>query len=241
VRCTGDEVVVETNGIPHYTFTQLTPMELTENDRTFRFPLNPELAAETTSARRDNGDARLGYFGAVVNGMPFYGPTENADRGPSGTVPFGDPVFNGLTDNCQGHGNPFHFHGLKEFCLAPSGLVAEPWESDYPLGMVESPILAFAADGFPVYGSYECADEDCSEMREMRSSYELIDGGSLMVEVWDNVEYIERNDPSYLDECNGHSHGDRGYHYHRTETFPYIIGCFKGTPTGIMGNGGRRP
>ncbi|CAB9519177.1 expressed unknown protein [Seminavis robusta] len=28
----------------------------------------------------------------------------------------------------------------------------------------------------------------------------------------------------YLDEHNGHSHGDYGYHYHATEAFPYLAG-----------------
>lgn len=40
-----------------------------------------------------------------------------------------------------------------------------------------------------------------------------------------------------LDECHGHTHtidwdGARVamYHYHATWEFPYVVGCFKGTP-----------
>jgi hypothetical protein len=41
-----------------------------------------------------------------------------------------------------------------------------------------------------------------------------------------------------LDECHGHSHliewdGQTGemYHYHATREFPYVVGCFRGTPS----------
>jgi hypothetical protein len=35
--------------------------------------------------------------------------------------------------------------------------------------------------------------------------------------------------PSNLDACNGHDHDSVGYHYHLTETAPYVVGCFHGT------------
>jgi hypothetical protein len=31
-----------------------------------------------------------------------------------------------------------------------------------------------------------------------------------------------------LDECNGHADEARGYHYHATSTFPYLMGCYSG-------------
>lgn len=34
--------------------------------------------------------------------------------------------------------------------------------------------------------------------------------------------------PTDLDECNGHTDKERGYHYHVTEKPPYIIGAYKG-------------
>ncbi|SFI23473.1 YHYH protein [Planctomicrobium piriforme] len=34
--------------------------------------------------------------------------------------------------------------------------------------------------------------------------------------------------PTDLDECNGHSDPERGYHYHVTATFPYIMGAYRG-------------
>ena len=34
--------------------------------------------------------------------------------------------------------------------------------------------------------------------------------------------------PTDLDECNGHTDPVRGYHYHVTNKFPYIIGGYHG-------------
>ncbi|MEK9627476.1 MAG: YHYH protein [Nitrospinota bacterium] len=36
--------------------------------------------------------------------------------------------------------------------------------------------------------------------------------------------------PNDLDQCNGHSDEERGYHYHTTEDFPFVLGCYRGTP-----------
>jgi hypothetical protein len=36
--------------------------------------------------------------------------------------------------------------------------------------------------------------------------------------------------PTDLDDCNGHEDAARGYHYHVTEKFPYLIGAYRGTP-----------
>jgi hypothetical protein len=37
--------------------------------------------------------------------------------------------------------------------------------------------------------------------------------------------------PQDLDQCNGHTDKRRGYHYHTTENFPFVLGCYRGTPT----------
>ena len=65
----------------------------------------------------------------------------------------------------------------------------------------QSKLMGFLSDGFPVYGPRDL-------------------DGSL---------------PNDLDECNGHSgtvadYEDDIYHYHITAAFPYISGCYKGTP-----------
>jgi hypothetical protein len=36
--------------------------------------------------------------------------------------------------------------------------------------------------------------------------------------------------PADLDTCNGHRDAQRGYHYHVSARFPYVLGCYHGTP-----------
>lgn len=49
--------------------------------------------------------------------------------------------------------------------------------------------------------------------------------------------------PADLDKCNGHSEAARGYHYHATAKFPYLMGCYAGEvadlprPSGQPGGG----
>jgi hypothetical protein len=48
--------------------------------------------------------------------------------------------------------------------------------------------------------------------------------------------------PTDLDECNGHSDSERGYHYHATAGFPYLIGSYKGVvEQSNIGRPGRGP
>lgn len=80
-----------------------------------------------------------------------------------------------------------------------------------------SALMGYAFDGFGIYGYY---GEDGKELTN-----------------------------EDLDECHGHTHVIEWdgrlvemYHYHATHEFPYVVGCFKGTPT-VMGlsNGGGQP
>lgn len=70
-------------------------------------------------------------------------------------------------------------------------------------GRQHSPIIGFAFDGFPVYGPWESSGVQAKELQGERS----------------------------LDVCNGHSDGERGYHYHVTPgRFPYVLGGYHGVP-----------
>ena len=138
-----------------------------------------------------------------------------------------------------------------------------------------SPILGWSLDGFPIYGSYGCADADCTEVIELHSSWQntsiqdgtqgcessrVCDQGScddgdcfvcgpvmengLVITAcaskdyaWDTNEYQAQNGEQYLDECNGRTQPDGTYGYHVTATFPYTLGCYRGTPTGVLGGG----
>lgn len=227
--CTADHFVVDSNAIPHYNFVQTTPNPLVAQPIHYEIPLKPEIAPTTTEL------PLLGPAGFAVNGMPFFGPNEGPQPVDSA---WGDPVYNGLMDPCLGHtAFTYHYHSMLEQCLVPSGLVAEPWTNAAPDPKTASPILGWALDGFPIYGSRECKDASCAEIVMLQSGYSQI--ADPKTNAWDAYAWAEHpNDPSYLDECNGHYGPDGDYHYHVTASFPYIIGCYRGTPIGAGGGGG---
>ena len=223
--CDGDTFTVESNGIPHYTFVAMTPNALTEQDLHFEVPIRPVVAPAPTDI------PLLGTVGFAVNGMPWFGPNE-AER----PDPYGDPVYNGIVDGCKGHtAFSYHHHALEERCLTDEGVVAEPWTLPEPDGSLPSPAIGYAGDGFRIYGSFGCADEACTEVVEYVSGYEQI--GDPSTYAWDAHEYRASADPTVLDACNGHVGPGGDYHYHATETFPYILGCFAGTPAAGFAGG----
>jgi len=227
--CEGDSFVVTTNGIPPYTYEH-PRIRLFEEPNTWRIPRNPQLADTITYPSGRHGIERIGF---AVNGLQAYTPIEAA-------MPvqfqYGNPVTNGLTNNCGGHSAAanlgYHYHRLVEECVSAANVeAAEPWT-----GLVDptvpSPVVGFAADGFAIYGLYECADADCDTIVELKSGYRLKDGGSSVTCAYMDYEYMgDANDPTVLDECNGHTHLDGGdYHYHLTAEYPYQTACFRGTP-----------
>ncbi len=223
VSCTDDTMIVNSNGIPHYEFNQMTPTDLSTQSYSWEIPLSPTLADVPS------GIPLLGSVGIAVNGLPFYGPNEAANLG------WGDPVADAILDWCLGHTGPtgdYHFHALSQDCF---------W--DIEPGEV-SPIIGYAFDGFPIYGPVGCLDAECTQVVEFQSSW---DETGTSEAAWDNHVYTEKSGDEYLDECNGRVGPDGTYRYHATSTFPYIIGCYAGdvnasqTGTGDGGGEGGGP
>lgn len=220
--CTDTTFVVESNAIPPYTFVQTTPNPLTAQTDKYEIPRNPQIAAQTTEI------PLLGLAGFAVNGLPFFGPNEGATPVDSA---FGDPVYNGLMDPCLGHtAYEYHYHSMLVKCLDENSLVEKPWMNADPPADEPSPIIGWALDGFPIYGPQECADAACTGVVVMQSGYAKI--GDPKTYAWKAYQWQSHDDPTYLDECNGHTGPKGDYHYHATSGFPYIIGCYKGTPMG---------
>jgi len=262
VTCEGDEMVVNSNDIPHFTFTPLTPNALTESNYEWRIPMTPQRADEPTTI------PLLGTVGFTVTGLSING----ANEGPM-PDPYGDPVLNGLMDNCQGHtGMDYHVHSMNQQCFVESGLVAEPWTNDPIDTSLPSPILGWALDGYPIFGSYGCVDIECSRVIEFLSSWDntsldvdtlgctdssacaadqtcglLMHAGEVTTAcadknyAWDTNEFTQRATEAHLDECNGRIQPDGSYGYHITSTFPYTLGCYRGIVSASMGGTGSGP
>ncbi len=209
VSCNSKYLKVRSNGIPNYEFVQTTPNELQAQDHTFKVPLYPALVGETTEI------PLLDTVAFAVNGIPIFGPNE----GPL-PDPFGDPVFNGLLDDCLGHTaerGDYHYHAMLVTCPI-EGIIGR---TD------ASPVIGYANDGFPIYGPFGCSDADCSKVIEYQSAWQQIGDPSTFA--WDAYEYAERKQDKYLDQCNGHEGPQGDYHYHATEDFPYLLGCYSGS------------
>ena len=59
--------------------------------------------------------------------------------------------------------------------------------------------------------------------------------GNPKTNSWTAYTYKASSSKNVLDKCNGRTEADGSYAYHATSTFPYTIGCFKGTPVTQQG------
>lgn len=102
-------------------------------------------------------------------------------------------------------------------------------------GSSQSPLIGFAADGYPIFGLYI---SDNGTVRKVRSSYRLKSGsrvaknginpgGTYDGTFIDDYEFVSNSGD--LDECNGMVRNGV-YGYYLTDSFPWILKCFKGTP-----------
>ena len=124
-------------------------------------------------------------------------------------------------DTHNAHAQPdgtYHYHG------SPNAMFDNTDDSAI------SPVIGFAADGFPIHGPYYDSN---GIIKRATPSYKLIDGirpsgpgGAYDGSFRDDYEYVENL--GTLDECNGMTvNGNYGYYV--TDGFPYILRCFKGT------------
>lgn len=212
--CSDDTLVVEANGIPGFEFVQVTPADLQAQDWRWEIPRYPEVAAQTTEI------PLLGTAAFGVDGLPIYGPNEG-----DFPDPYGDPVYNEVIDFCLGHTaqrGDYHYHALLQACVL---LTAEDDGA--------SPILGYALDGFPIYGPRGCLDADCAEVVTFESGWQQT--GDPETYAWDAHTYVASTDETTLDQCNGRVGPDGTYRYHATSTFPYVLGCYRGTPSDDAG------
>ncbi|MFT5993932.1 MAG: hypothetical protein ACI82G_002937, partial [Bradymonadia bacterium] len=215
--CANGELTVQSNGIIGFPFIAITPNALTAQDWDWTVPVDPTWIDDPVDI------PLLGVAGFTTTGLPWYGPNE----GPF-PDPFGDPVFNAIVDDCQGHTGPdgeYHAHALIVSCMVEAAAGGR------------SPIIAVALDGYPIYGPMGCVDEACETPVEMQSGWVQIDDPTEYA--WDAHEYRAVDDAATLDQCNGHVGPDGDYHYHATATFPYILGCYHGEADAEADDGGQ--
>lgn len=236
VSISGDTRILDANGIAEHLTGSFpnsgNPNAIAEQNYTFKIPANPQLADKTTPLG-------LHDFGLGVNGVPFdpfaaewyLGNRKGGWQyeAMAGAVPLG-------LDENHAHVQPtgaYHYHALPTLLLERLGLGSDK----------HSPLVGWAADGFPIYALYGYADTD-DEIIKNRSSYRLKtgdrpSGGNNPGGTYDGTfiaDYKYQAGLGTLDECNGRQvrtpeFPQGTYAYFLTESFPIIPRCYKGTPS----------
>jgi arylsulfatase A-like enzyme len=233
INLSGNHCIFQTNNIPNHDFndgTQPFPNNVSAQSNSFQVIATPTHAPSTTAISLVVDNAILlngvkvdllaaGCFG-VGDGKIGCNDINQAWRY--------DPMFtaNGFrVDSHNAHSQPngsYHYHGK------PNALYLDDNDS------VISPLVGFAADGYPIFGPYF---DDNGTIRKAVSSFQVISGnrpsgtespgGTYDGTYRDDYQYVV--DYGDLDECNGMT-VNGVYGYYITDGYPYILSCFKGTP-----------
>lgn len=235
------QCTLSSNGIPNHDFNDENARFATNVsaiDHSFITSTTPQPAQNYTALSQRTYDAVM--LNGVVLDLLSAGCYRPDDRGAdsNGNVAIGcnensswlldplSPLNNFGTDQHNAHTQPdgrYHYHGN------PMALFDE---NPGPNG---SPVIGFAADGYPIYGSY-FLDPDSGQIRKALSGHTLKagqrpssaedPGGAYDGMYIDDFEFTDAGD---LDACNGMTVGGQ-YGYYVTDSYPWVVGCFAGTP-----------
>ncbi|MEW4451721.1 YHYH protein [Bremerella sp. JC817] len=246
IEVVGSKRIIQSNGIPDHQTGAFpnhgNPNGISQQQYVYRVAAEPKPADRITPLGMQN-------FGIGVNGIPFDpGAAEWFHGDPrggwqyealSGAVPLG-------IDTNHAHVQPtgaYHYHGL------PSGLL----KSLKVVRGQHSPIVGWAADGFPIYAlyGYQDANNAESEIVELKSSYRLKrgerprgngnPGGQYDGTFLADHEFVEG--AGDLDECNGRfgvtpDYPEGTYAYYLSDQWPVIPRNFRGEPSSDFDRGG---
>ncbi|MCO1335569.1 YHYH protein [Microbulbifer sp. OS29] len=238
IRIQGPWRIIEANGISEHktgVFPNTgNPHKIEVQRYRYRLPATPEIAANPTAVSLQN-------FGIGLNGVPFDPSAAEwylGNRGRWRYEALSGAVSLGVDDNFA-HVQPngaYHYHGI------PIGLLARLNVSENE----HSPLIGWAADGFPIYALYGHADgrSPDSGIVPIKSSYRVKlgkrprggkePGGYYDGTFVDDYHYVAGS--GTLDECNGRrvqtpEFPNGTYAYFLTEDWPIIPRCYKGTPS----------
>ena len=240
--------IFTTNAIPNHDFNDGSSTfrnKVSEQDITYTITQSPSMNEKVTalSLRSDNAIFLNGVkldilaAGCFGIGRGFIGC--NDANQPFRYDPM-SPLNSFGTDSHNAHTQPdgtYHYHG-------------NPLAMFLQKSSVASPVIGFAADGFPIYGSYF---DDNGTVRKAKSSYVLksgtrtdivysgktyAPGGVYDGKYVDDFEY-DSTSGGDLDECNGMII-DGQYGYYVTDSYPWVLNCFKGEPDSSFNKRRRR-
>ena len=240
----GNGCTLRSNNIPNHDFNA-APARFAHQAQEVSLKVSISRNAQKASA--PTALSQRAYSGVMLNGVPIdlpsagcYRPNERrADS--DGNVAIGcqlgqnawmvDPLDTASrfgADSHNAHTQPngsYHYHGNPN-AMFDSNPTAEG-----------SPVVGFASDGFPNYGSYFKASDGI--VRKAKSGYRLKQGnrpsgannpdGAYSGLYIDDFEYANAGD---LDACNGMTVNGQ-YGYYVTDSYPWIMACLTGTPDSL--------
>lgn len=251
-----DECIFTVNEIPNHSFNDASASfatNVSEQQGSYRVSSAPDFSAITSALSLQTTNAIM-LNGVLLDILPAACFDVGNEQLGQERIGCGmdqidhpwryDPMssYNGFgTDEHNAHTQPdgtYHYHGN------PMAL----FEQDCGILTLTSPVIGFAADGFPIYGS--CFEENGTAKKAV-SSYRLKSGTRIAVtgyqtpqagiglinsDVYDgqfrgDYEYVEGLGD--LDECNGRS-VDGQYGYYVTNAYPWVMACFKGSPNATL-------
>ena len=254
ITSNGRTCTLRSNDIPNHDFNDSSAHFATNvsvQKLNFNIPAVPRQAYQPTPLALGTSEAVL-LNGVVVDLLAA--ACYDAGREPKGREKMGcdhryanhpwrydpmSPLNDFGTDAHNAHTQPngkYHYHGNP---LAMFSTHCDNTRS-------ASPLIGFAADGYPVYGSC-IQDPSSGRIREVKSSYVLKDNGGPRrsvsgystpkagtgVVASNHYDGQFRSDYQYaagtgdLDECNGMTLNGQ-YGYYITNSFPWVMNCFKG-------------
>lgn len=229
ITVTGDTCLIQSNAVPNHDFNAKGRFrdQLRQQSQRYTVPARPQVQARATplSLQVDNGvflnGVKLDLLAAGCFGVGDGKIGCNDMRTPYRYDPMA-PAASFGTDEHNAHTQPdgtYHYHG-NPLALFEQTRPTQP-----------SPVVGFAADGFPIFGSYIRIG---GNLRKARSSYQLKPGlrnggpgGAYDGTFVDDWHYVQGSGD--LDECNGMNQ-DGIYGYVITEMYPHVMACFRGTP-----------
>ncbi len=235
----GDQRILRGNGIAEHLTGHFpnggNPHQIKTQSYKFSVPAKPKLASKITPLGMHN-------FGLSVNGVPFDPAAAEwylGDRNSGWQYEaLSGAITLGLDEN-HAHVQPsgaYHYHGVPTLLVSDLKLMNNQ----------HSPLVGWAADGFPIYAlyGYQNADNNNSKIIKKSSSYQLKkgarpSGGKNPGGYYDGTfiaDYKYVAGSGNLDECNGQytqtPEFPKGtYAYFLTESFPVIPRCYKGAPS----------
>ncbi|MEM8732661.1 MAG: YHYH protein [Planctomycetota bacterium] len=237
IQVKGSDRVIQSNGVPSHQVGAFpnpgNPNRIRAQRYEYRVPAKPVVANEPTPLG--------GVFGIAINGVPFDPGAAEFFNGQMGSRWQYEPLAGAIAlgiDVSHAHVQPngaYHYHGL------PTGLLDEVKLDKNK----HSPLIGWAADGFPIYAvyGYQDAKNPESSVAALRSSYQLRSGkrpggrepdGKYDGTFVADYEYVEGSGD--LDQCNGRftatpEFPEGTYAYFLSEAWPVVPRNFKGTPS----------